>query len=506
MKKQLMSLSRAFLLLICISNCFILSIASGEEIVAAESTAEVGSSTGIEESEKSLAKGPEAVKALLGDIEELKKIDQKSAEAKEVIKKEAANIEVAKREVEKSLEEKKILEKEALIKEQAAALAKKELEVVKKEGLVNGDANTVAKIRSLAHESYELEKEAQLAKEKLEVAEQKAILAKEAAEKSNFTIESLNKELASLKKERNVKQGWLPKVSVVGVIVGIGILLLLLLNWSLHKFEHAITDKDAIREKETTLRLKTISSLFRWAGSFVVLGIILYMVLDNLGIDMAPILAGAGILGLAVGFGGQYLIRDIINGIFILVEGQYRINDVVKIGELGGLVEAVNLRHTRLRDLEGRVIYIPNGKVETVINYTQEYAQALLNIGVAYKENVDQVMEVLGEIAEEMRQDPYYKRLILDKLEMLGVDEFSDSQVTIKCRIKTLPIKQWEVAREFRRRVKNKFDELDIEIPFPHRTVYQGKDKDMSKLEKWRQQQEDKKKPVMKHGQAGETG
>ncbi len=147
---------------------------------------------------------------------------------------------------------------------------------------------------------------------------------------------------------------------------------------------------------------------------------------------------------------------------------------MVKIGEFGGLVEGVNLRVTRLRDLEGRVIYIPNGEIKTVINFTKEFSQALLNIGVAYKENVDRVMEVIKQVGKEMREDGYFGKLILDDLDMLGVDDFADSQVTIKCRIKTLPIKQWEVAREFRRRLKNRFDELDIEIPFPHRTLYWG--------------------------------
>jgi small conductance mechanosensitive channel len=198
------------------------------------------------------------------------------------------------------------------------------------------------------------------------------------------------------------------------------------------------------------------------------------MMLENFGINVAPLLAGAGIVGLALGFGGQYLIRDLINGIFILFEGQFRVNDVVKIGDLGGLVESMNLRVTQLRDLEGRVIYIPNGEIKTVINFTKGYSQALLDIGVAYKENVDDVMRVMKDVSKGMRQDPYFGKLILEDMEMLGVDAFTDSAVIIKCRMKTLPIKQWEVAREYRRRLKNKFDELGIEIPFPHRTLYWG--------------------------------
>ena len=248
----------------------------------------------------------------------------------------------------------------------------------------------------------------------------------------------------------------------------------IVLKWILRKVKTAIHKDEVIRDSGATLRMKTLAHVLEWLGAlFITLGG-LYMILRNFEIDVAPLIAGAGIIGLAVGFGGQYLIRDIINGIFILCEGQYRIHDVVQIGEHGGLVEAVNLRITKLRDLEGRVIYIPNGEIKTVINFTTEYAQALLNIGVAYKENVDQVMEVIKGLGAEMRKDPYFGRLILDELEMLGVDEFGDSHVGIKFRMKTLPIKQWEVSREFRRRLKNRFDELGIEIPFPHRTLYWG--------------------------------
>lgn len=271
---------------------------------------------------------------------------------------------------------------------------------------------------------------------------------------------------------------WAIKSVRGGIILLLGAVLFWLLKFGVSKILVKISQKDVLRESENTLRIKTLLQLVNWTGSILIVLFVFYMLLDNLGINMAPLLAGAGIVGLAFSFGGQYLIRDLINGIFILVEGQYRINDVVKIGEHGGLVESVNLRHTRLRDLEGRVIYIPNGEIKTVINFTTEYAQALLDIGVAYKENVDEVMQVIKDLAAEMRKDPLYGRMILEDMEMLGVDAFADSQVTIKCRMKTIPIKQWEVSREFRRRLKNKFDELGIEIPFPHRTFYFGTAKD----------------------------
>jgi len=271
-----------------------------------------------------------------------------------------------------------------------------------------------------------------------------------------------------------VETPWVESLAKTLLILGFSWLLFRGLKYGLKKFEDHLSKKAAIREDETTLRLKTFSHLIKWLGTVAIAGVGLYMLLENFGINVAPLLAGAGIVGLAFGFGGQYLIRDVINGVFILLEGQYRINDVVKIGEFGGLVEGLNLRHTKLRDLEGRVIYIPNGEIKTVVNFTQDYANAVLEIGVAYKEKVDQVMAVIKELGAEMRNDDYFKKLILEDLEMLGVDSFGESQVTIKFRIKTLPIKQWEVAREFRRRLKNRFDELGVEIPFPHRTIYWG--------------------------------
>ncbi len=247
---------------------------------------------------------------------------------------------------------------------------------------------------------------------------------------------------------------------------------------SLRSFEKMLSRKEAIREDEVTLRMKTLSKLINWLSGIVIFIIVAYFILENFGFSVAPLLAGAGIAGIAFGFGGQYLIRDLINGIFILLEDQYRINDVVKIGDCSGLVEEINLRITTLRDLDGRVIIIPNGEIKTVINYTKGYAQALLDIRVAYKENVDRVMEVIKKIGKELRGDAYYGRLIIGDLEMLGVDDFADSAVVIKFRMKTLPIKQWDVMREFRRRLKNKFDELGIEMPFPQRTLHWGENQE----------------------------
>lgn len=268
------------------------------------------------------------------------------------------------------------------------------------------------------------------------------------------------------------KRSLLRRMIVSILFIAFGLAIFLAIRYGICKLEKSITPKNVIRESGRILRLKTLGNLARWLSGIVVFSLVLLAILNNFGVDTTVFLASAGIIGLAVGFGGQYLIRDIITGIFIIIEGQYNINDVVKIGDLSGLVQDINLRVTTLRDIEGNVIIIPNGEIKTIINFTRGFSYAVFDLGIDYKENVDQVMEVIKQLGKEMREDKTFQHLVLDDLEMLGVDAFQESQVILKFRIKTLPIKQWDVAREFRRRIKNKFDELGIEMPFPHRTVY----------------------------------
>lgn len=292
-------------------------------------------------------------------------------------------------------------------------------------------------------------------------------------------IEGLEHTIEELRKDKvEEKQSLSKKLIISLTLLLIGSILFVFLKIGLKKFEEVISEKEAIRESDNTLRIKTIVRLFHWAGSIAIICAISYMVLENFGVNVAPLLAGAGIVGLAFGFGGQYLIRDLINGIFILLEGQYGVNDIVKIGDFSGAVESVNLRITVLRDGEGRVIFIPNGDIKTVVNMTKDYSRAVLKVGVAYKENIDHVMDVIEQVGKELRQDGKFKKLILDDLDMLGVDDLADSQVVIRFQIKTLPSKEAEVARELRRRIKNRFDELKIELPYPHQTIYWGTGQD----------------------------
>ncbi len=224
-------------------------------------------------------------------------------------------------------------------------------------------------------------------------------------------------------------------------------------------------------------RADTLTHVIRDVVRTVVLAVAGLMLLSELGLDPKPLLAAAGIGGLAIGFGAQNLVKDVISGFFILLENQVRVGDVVEVAGVGGFVEEVRLRTIRLRDLSGNVHVVPNGIVDKVKNMTMGFSFYLFDIGVAYREDVDEVMAVLKEIAAGLQADPAFAEDILEPLEMLGVDQFADSAVIIKCRIKTQPIKQWRVGREMNRRIKKVFDARGIEIPFPHQTIYWGEPK-----------------------------
>ena len=227
-------------------------------------------------------------------------------------------------------------------------------------------------------------------------------------------------------------------------------------------------------------RADTLTQVIRDLARVVILGVGVMMVLSEVGVDLKPLLAAAGLGGLAIGFGAQSLVKDVISGFFILLEDSVRVGDVVEIAGVSGLVEEVKLRTIVLRDESGSIHVIPNGAINTVKNMTQLYSYYVFNIGVAYRENVDEVMVLLKDIAEDLRHDRTFADDILAPLEMWGVDRFADSAVIIKCRIKTKPIQQWRIGREMNRRIKNIFDAKGIEMPYPHQTIYWGAPKDGS--------------------------
>ena len=228
---------------------------------------------------------------------------------------------------------------------------------------------------------------------------------------------------------------------------------------------------------ERNKRLATLEQVFRYVIAVIITLIAGMLVLSEMGISIAPILATAGVLGIAIGFGAQSLVKDYFNGLFLLLEDQVRQGDVVEVAGKGGLVEEMTLRYIRLRDYEGSVHYIPNGTIESVTNRSRSFAHAVIDVGVAYREDVDEVYAVMREVAAELRADPDMAEKIVEDIEIAGVDQWGDSAVVIRCRFKVRPLEQWGVRRAYLYRLKKAFDAAHIEIPYPHLTVYAGEPK-----------------------------
>jgi small conductance mechanosensitive channel len=228
-------------------------------------------------------------------------------------------------------------------------------------------------------------------------------------------------------------------------------------------------------------RVETLARAFRNAAVIVIFILAGTLVLGELGVSIAPILATAGVAGIAIGFGAQSLIKDYFNGFFLLLDDQIRQGDVVEVAGKGGLVEEVTLRYVRLRDLEGHVHFVPNGEINLVTNRTREYATPVIDAGIAYREDPEEALRVMREVAAALRADPAWKERIIDDLEVIGVERWGDSAVTLRARFKVVPpIQQWNVKREYLKRLKRAFDERGIEIPYPHLTLYAGQNKDGS--------------------------
>lgn len=264
------------------------------------------------------------------------------------------------------------------------------------------------------------------------------------------------------------------RLLLIGIVAYVGIRAL---RFGLHKLEAFLLTMREDEDKnrlDAEKRVKTLTGLLRTICLTLLWVVAVVMSLDQIGLDITPILASAGIVGLAVGFGAQNLVRDVINGFFMILENQVRVGDVAVVNGTGGLVEAISFRTITLRDLNGTVHIFPNGTITTLANMTKEWSYYVMDIGVAYKEDTDQVTAVIKDVGKELQEDPEFGPNILEPIDVLGVDQFADSAVVIKARLKTLPIKQWVVGREYRRRLKKAFDAKGIEIPFPHRTLYMG--------------------------------
>ena len=281
-----------------------------------------------------------------------------------------------------------------------------------------------------------------------------------------------------------LQQGWASMG--VAATTGLRIVLIAIAAWIgiavLQRMIRGFRMRLAARmaDREQIKRAETLGRVARYLVAVVVSLIAVMLILAELGVSVAPILGAAGVVGLAVGFGAQSLVKDYFTGFFLLLENQVRQGDVVNVGGHGGLVEEVTLRYVQLRDYDGNVHFVPNSEITTVVNMSRGFAQAVVDASVAYREDVDEVMAVMKEVGAELRADPAFSVRILDDLEMAGVEKWDDSAVVIRCRFKVAPLEQWGVKREYLRRLKKAFDERGIEIPFPHLTVYAGVGKDGS--------------------------
>ena len=267
---------------------------------------------------------------------------------------------------------------------------------------------------------------------------------------------------------------------------GLKIVLILVIAWVLMRLTRrliAAFKRFAIRradDPEEARRVETLSRAIRYLVTVIIFVVVGITILSILGISIAPILGAAGVVGVAVGFGAQSLVKDYFTGFFLLLEDQIRVGDVVKIADQGGLVEEVTLRHVRLRSYEGNVHFIPTGMIDKVTNMTLEYSYALIDVGVAYREDLEEVFQVIRETGAALRGDEVFGAKIVEDLELAGVENWADSAVTVRCRIKVVPLEQWNVRREFLKRLKKTFDARGIEIPYPHLTLYPGQAKDGS--------------------------
>lgn len=229
-----------------------------------------------------------------------------------------------------------------------------------------------------------------------------------------------------------------------------------------------------VDDRERLKRLETLERVSRYVTVVLIMLVGILLALAELGISVAPVLATAGVVGIAIGFGAQSLVKDYFNGFFLLLENQVRVGDVVELAGKSGLVEEITLRYIRLRDYEGNVHYVPSGAVDTVTNRSRGFAYAVADIRVTYREDIDKTYGVMRDVAAGLRADPEFSDRIVDDLEIAGVDQWAESALVIRCRFKVMPLEQWAVRRAYLYRLKKAFDAAGIEIPYPHLTVYAG--------------------------------
>jgi small-conductance mechanosensitive channel len=273
-----------------------------------------------------------------------------------------------------------------------------------------------------------------------------------------------------------VKNWFLGHGLKIVVILLVGIVLWIILKQTLPPLINRVMGRPQRGESREGVkkRANTLQGVFMGVGRVIIILLVIFMIMSELNVSIGPILAGFGIVGIAVGFGAQYLIRDLIAGIFILMENQYRVGDVAKVADVAGLVEEINLRKTVLRDLDGIVHHVPNGEIRVASNYSRHFARVNLNISVSYGTDLDYAIEVINRICSDMAKEERWSKIMRTVPQVVRVDNLGDSGIDLKILGDVKPLEQWNVMGQLRLRIKKEFDKLGIEIPWPHTKIYFG--------------------------------
>lgn len=258
----------------------------------------------------------------------------------------------------------------------------------------------------------------------------------------------------------------------IGAIVGGAVLLTLLGHLVVNRWERKRAGEGPAEERtEREQRAGTVAGVVKHATTAIIWTIAVLLVLGRVGVNLGPLIAGAGIAGVALGFGAQNLVRDHLAGFFILLEDQFSLGDVIEVAGVSGIVEKITLRTTILRDLDGRQHIVPNGLIEVSSNFTKEFSRYLMDLPVPYEADVDQAIQIYRDVLDEMRHDPRYAGMITTSMIVMGVNDYGDSQVDVRVYFDTVPGKQWETGREFRRRLLGAYEAAGISVPYPHREL-----------------------------------
>ncbi|MBW2207884.1 MAG: mechanosensitive ion channel [Deltaproteobacteria bacterium] len=424
----------------------------------------------IEAGKEAEVKKQEAEEAAVAIVE--------TVERKESLKKEIGLVEKmlsTYREAQETLEKRLLDLEDDLTRKIAAGEAKKELQKIRKEIV-----ETQNKIKEIQKDIRNRSTRLIVLNKELDTIQEEQILATKEADKKRKEAEGARKKIVWLESPLHpsniLRWAVVRGPKLITILIAL-VLVLLAVRVTSKRLAKMVVRHGVGTKEEREKRAHTLGSTFRGALSAAIIIGGTLLLLEEAGLDIKTLLGGAAVIGLAIAFGAQNLMRDYFSGFMILVEGQYELNDVIKIGDVSGTVERMSMRMTTLRDLKGSAHFIPNGQITRVTNMTHKWSQVMFEIGVTYKADVDRVMGMLKEIAGELKEDEEYRSAIIAEPVMLGVDLFSESGIVIKMLMRTKPGMQWSVKREMLRRIKNRFDAEGIEIPLPHRIVYQRLEK-----------------------------